>query len=86
MEDFIRVVRHLIGLPNVTVEDWSRIDEALTLHGDGLDFADALHLVASRHCGEFASFDDRRFARRVKRLGIKPPVVIPSARREYGNR
>jgi predicted nucleic-acid-binding protein len=77
-EDFVRVVKHLLGLPNVNVEQWSRITDALDWHVNGLDFADALHLLASSHCTEFLSFDDRRFARRAKRLGVVPAVVVPT--------
>ena len=77
-EDFVRVINHLLGLPNVSVEEWSRISDALVWHTEGLDFADALHLLASSHCSEFMSFDDRRFARRAKRLGVTPAVVVPS--------
>ena len=44
----------------------------------GLDFADALHLLASSRCTEFLSFDDRKFARRAKRLGVAPAVVVPT--------
>jgi predicted nucleic-acid-binding protein len=76
-EDFVRVVNHLLGLRNVNVEQWSRIADALAWHTEGLDFADALHLVASSHCTELMSFDDRRFARRAKRLGVTPAVVVP---------
>ncbi len=77
-EDFIRVIKHLLGLPNVSVEQWSRISDSLAWHAEGLDFADALHLLASGHCTEFISFDDRRFARRANRLGITPAVVVPT--------
>ncbi|MEB8475021.1 type II toxin-antitoxin system VapC family toxin [Acidithiobacillus ferriphilus] len=77
-KDFVRVVKHLLGLPNVSVEEWSRIADALAWHTEGLDFADALHLLASSHCTEFMSFDDRRFARRAKRLGATPAVVVPA--------
>lgn len=77
-KDFVRVVEHLLGLPNVSVEAWSRIADALAWHTEGLDFADALHLVASSHCTELMSFDDRRFARRAKRLGVTPVVVVPA--------
>ena len=77
-EDFVRVVKHLLGLPNVSVEEWSRIADALTWHTEGLDFADALHLLASGHCTEFMSFDDRRFARHAKRLGVTPAVAVPA--------
>ena len=76
-DDFVRVVTHLLGLPNVQLEEWSRIADALVLHSDGIDFADALHLLASSHCTEFLSFDDRRFARRAARLGLTPTVVVP---------
>lgn len=76
-DDYVRVVRHLLGLPNVTVEEWARIADALVWHTNGLDFADALHLLASSDCTEFVSFDDRKFARRADRLGITPVVVVP---------
>lgn len=76
---FSRVGQHLLGTSNVTVEAWSRVLDALDLHIRGLDFADALHLVASEHCEKMYSFDDRRFARRVARFGVTTPVVVPSA-------
>lgn len=76
-EDFVRVVKHLLGLPNVSVEEWARLADALKWHAEGLDFADALHLLASSHCAEFVSFDDRRFARRAKRAGALPVVTVP---------
>ncbi len=74
----MRVVKHLLGLPNVNVEEWPRIVDALAWHTEGLDFADALHLLASSHCTGFMSFDDRRFARRAERLGVTPIVVVPA--------
>lgn len=75
-EDFARVVKHLLGLSNVRIEEWPRIADALAWHADGLDFADALHLLASSRCTEFVTFDDRRFARRAKRLRVTPAVVV----------
>lgn len=79
-EDFARVIRHLLGLSNVTVEDWQAVNDALTLHLEGLDFADALHWARSRHCAQMISFDDRGFARKIKRLKLDPAVLNP---REY---
>lgn len=75
--DFVRVVKHLLGLANVSVENWPLVADALDLHAEGLDFADALHLLASRHCDVFYSFDDRRFARRASKIGAKPVVTVP---------
>jgi len=76
--DFVRVVEHLLGLPQVRVEQWPSVQDALSAHAQGLDFADALHLCASALCTQLVSFDDRKFARRAKRLGLSPPVVVPS--------
>lgn len=76
-EDFVRVVKHLVGLPRVRIENWERVMDALEWHAHGLDFADALHLIASSHCTSFMSFDDRRFARRATRLGLAPAVLVP---------
>ncbi len=76
-QDFARVVHHLLGLAHVNIEHWKRIDEALEWHLQGLDFADALHLSASGHCTALVSFDDKQFARRVKRLGLKPSITVP---------
>ena len=69
---------HLIGLPGITVEDRSQIDIALGHCRNGIDFADALNLAASAGCIEFLALDDRGYARRANRLGLSPPVRVPS--------
>lgn len=70
------VFDHLLGLPNLTVEDADRVTLAVTLLREGIDFADALHLAGSRHCHRLLTFDDRRFARKAQRLQIKTKVVV----------
>jgi predicted nucleic-acid-binding protein len=77
-EDFANVVRHLAGLPNITLESAPVILAAVQDHLQGLDFADALHLRSCQLCEAMASFDDRKFARRSKRLGLQPPVIVPA--------
>lgn len=74
--DYAAVVNHLLGLPNVAVESRASVMEALDAHVSGLEFADALHLCASRHCDALITFDDKRFARRAQRLGLKPAVEV----------
>ena len=69
---------HLIALPGVTVEDRDEIDAALETCRRGIDFADALHLAASKSCSELLTFDDRSYARRAAKLGLKPPVRVPA--------
>ena len=72
------VLRHLLELPHVTIEDRSTVEQALSNFEVGIDFADALHHASYRSCVSIASFDDRKFARRAKKLGLAPTVVVPS--------
>jgi len=68
---------HLIALPGVTVEDRDEIEAALDHCRNGIDFADALHLAASKACTELLTFDDRGYAGRARKLRVKPPVRVP---------
>lgn len=71
-------LQHLLSLEQVEIEDRSAVEQALSHAAAGLEFADALHLASYRTCESMASFDDRKFARRVKRLNLSPKVVVPS--------
>ncbi|MDP1716439.1 MAG: type II toxin-antitoxin system VapC family toxin [Burkholderiales bacterium] len=73
------VLQHLVGLVNVTIEQADAMETALRYHQQGIGFADALHLASSQHCSALLTFDDRKFARRARQLGLKPPVTVPSA-------
>jgi predicted nucleic-acid-binding protein len=76
-EKVIECLAHLIALPGVTVEDRDEIDTALGHCRNGIDFADALHLAASKACSELLTFDDRGYARRARKLRLKPPARVP---------
>lgn len=78
-EAFCLVMDHLLGMTHVTVERWELVKDAVELHRRGLDFADALHWVSSRHCRHLVSFDGRRFIRRARRLDLDPAPVLPGA-------
>lgn len=60
----------------VTLEDRDAVEQAIAGFEQGLDFADVLHHASYRDCETVASFDDRKFARRAKRLGLVPRVII----------
>jgi predicted nucleic-acid-binding protein len=75
-DDFCRAIDHLLGMPHVTVESWEAVKDAVELHRRGLDFADALHWATSAHCQRFITFHDRRLARRARRLGLAPEIVV----------
>jgi len=68
---------HLLAQPQIEVEDRTRVEQAVRNYVSGLDFADALHHASYADCQQVASFDDRGFARRSRKLGLAPPVVLP---------
>ncbi len=70
------VIRHLLEQANIIVEDRSAVEQALSNCEAGIDFADALHHASYRSCDSVATFDDRKFARRAKKLGLAPAVVV----------
>ena len=72
------VIRHLLEQTNIIVEDRDAVAQALSNCEAGIDFADALHHASYRSCDSVATFDDRRFARRAKKLGLAPAVVLVS--------
>ncbi len=77
-EEFCRALDHLLGMPHVSVERSETLHKAVAQHRQGLDFADALHWASSAACQQLVSFDDRGFARRARRLALKPEVVLPA--------
>ena len=62
-----------MGLPNVSVEDWQAVFQAILWYRSGFDFADALHLSSSGHADKFVTFD-KDFAK--KALEVKAIDVI----------
>jgi len=71
------VFEHWQGLPNVIIEDAAALRTAIIWCRTGLEFADALHLAASKQCHAFVTFDDLKFARRAQRLNLLPLCEIP---------
>ena len=74
--EVVSVVRHLLEQPNSRIEDRDAVEQALSNCEAGIDFADALHHSSYRSCDSVATFDDRKFARRAKKLGLAPPVTV----------
>jgi len=77
-DEVASVMRHLLEQAHITVEDRDAIERALSNCEAGIDFADALHHASYKSCDSVATFDDRKFARRAKKLGLTPAVVVVS--------
>lgn len=70
-----RALTLLIGLENAIVEDTDAVERAVSLHSDGMDFADALHLASSGAAEELVTFD-RRLADMGGTLEGRPAVRL----------
>ncbi|MEI7993793.1 MAG: type II toxin-antitoxin system VapC family toxin [Methylococcaceae bacterium] len=75
--EIVAVFKHLVSLESVSLEDRDGIQQAAANFESGFDFADALHHASYINCDNMASFDDKKFARPAKRLGLNPAVIVP---------
>lgn len=64
-----RALYQILGLPGVTCEQPEQVARALELHAQGLDLADALHLVSAASGQALRTFD-AKLIRRGRRLGL----------------
>jgi len=71
--DIVAVLRALVGIEHVTIEDRDAVPVALDAFDTGLDFADALHMARSGSATVFATFD-RRLAKRAATMKLNPSV------------
>ena len=72
------VMRHLLEQAHINFEDRNAVEQALFNCETGIEFADALHHASYKTCDSVATFDDRKFAHRAKKLGLAPPVIVVS--------
>lgn len=72
-----KVFDHLLGMPQVQVQDRQALQSACAALAQGFDFADALHHASSRHCDVMATFDAKGFAKRADAKGWVPKVLVP---------
>jgi predicted nucleic-acid-binding protein len=60
---------NLMGLQNVRVEDETSVASALDLAANGVELADAIHVMSRPAGARFASFD-RSLVKRAQRAGV----------------
>jgi len=72
------VLQHLLDSPAFELESPRAVLRALEATAGGLEFPDALHWALAHDCEGLATFDDRGFARKARRMKLVPPVIIPA--------
>ena len=76
-KDIHRALSALCGYDNVLIEDRHAVLAALAAYKQGLDFADAMHLMRASRCQALVTFD-QRLIKRVAALGLSPVCEVPS--------
>jgi hypothetical protein len=66
---------HILGLSDIETEDAANVAQALAWYIEGMDFANALHLVGSAELAGLATFD-RKFAVTAEKLDAFPSVLL----------
>jgi len=69
-------LRDLLSLRNVRAQNADLVFQALRWSAQGMDLADALHLVLSGKAERFATFDES-LVKQARKLGVQPPVTAP---------
>lgn len=69
-------LRDLLSLRNVRGQNADLVFRALRWAAEGMDLADALHLVLSGKAERFATFDEA-LVKQARKLGVQPPVSAP---------
>jgi predicted nucleic-acid-binding protein len=69
-------LRDLLSLRNVRVQNADPVFQSLRWAAQGMDLADALHLVLSGKAERFATFDEA-LIKQARKLGVQPPVSAP---------
>jgi len=69
-------LRDLLSLRNVRAQNADLVFQALRWAAQGMDLADALHLVLSGKAERFTTFDEA-LVKQARKLGVQPPVSAP---------
>jgi len=70
-------VRDLLSLRNVRAQNADLVFQALRWAAQGMDLADALHLVLSGKAERFATFDEA-LVKRARKLGVPLAQIKPA--------
>jgi predicted nucleic-acid-binding protein len=76
--DVTLALSRLLGLEHLRIEDAARVALGVRCYGQGMDFADALHLASSEEAAEFVTFD-RKLASRAQEIQGTTPVRLLGA-------
>lgn len=71
----IAALEGLMAIRQVHLEQEDLVRQALAWHHQGLDFADALHLLRSEGCARFATLD-RALVNTAGNLALQPTVQL----------
>lgn len=78
--EIVTSLQFLLNLPHFTIENADSIAQACEYYLQGMDFADALHLLKSAQSDNFYTFD-QKFVKKSQALNTPVQAVVPSNQR-----
>ncbi|WLF83222.1 type II toxin-antitoxin system VapC family toxin [Moraxella sp. ZY210820] len=75
-DDIYRALMALCRLNNISIEKQPLLEQALSHYINGMDFADALHLVQSYQCSAFYTFD-QKLIKKANTVALNHQVIEP---------
>lgn len=69
-------LRDLLSLHNVRAQNADLVHQALRWSAEGMDLADALHIVLSGKAERLATFDEA-LIKQARKMGVRPLVTAP---------
>lgn len=76
-ENIVQSLYFLLNLPHFTLENANEIQQACDYYLQGMDFADALHLLKSANSDNFYTFD-QKFIKKSNRLDLALSATEPT--------
>lgn len=72
-----QLLQFLCDINHITIEKQPLLEQALSYYLNGMDFADAVHLVQANHCHAFYAFD-QKLIKKAKLLHLNNQVTAPT--------
>jgi predicted nucleic-acid-binding protein len=68
-------IRHILGLPEMIVQDPEHVGLAMDWYEAGMDFADALHLASNERVEAFATFE-KKILTKATQLHLPHQIIL----------
>ena len=80
-QTIVKILQFLLEMTNIEVENATDVKKTSELFLQGMDFADALHLLQVKSCEQMYTFD-KKFVKKSRQLELSPTVIDANSFKE----